>query len=205
MKTPLLRSAILAIVTASALALVSTARADDPKQIDKSATWTNGSGGTGTASSVVTRDNGNVARKGQWTNAAGGTGNWQSQTKWNKATQTATTNGSVTRPNGNTSTWQGTAVRNSPGNISQKGTITLANGKTLTYAAADTRTAPGSWNQNQTITNANGKTIDRNIDTTVSNGTGTRIVTTTLPNGQVEMHSEKVTVAAVTPTPTPNP
>jgi hypothetical protein len=204
MKTSLLSSPILALA-ATILALAPAARADDPKQIDKSATWTNASGGTGTASSVVTRDNGNVARKGQWTNAAGGTGNWQSQTKWNKATQTATTTGSATRPNGNTSTWQGTAVRNSPGNISQKGTITLANGKTLTYAATDTRTAPGSWNQSQTITNANGKTVERNIDTTVSNGTGTRIVTTTLPNGQVEMHSATITQSVSTPTPTPNP
>jgi hypothetical protein len=201
----LLRNPAILSLTAAALALASPGRADEPRQIDKSADWTNANGGTGKASSVVTRSDGTVARKGAWTNAAGGTGSWQGQTKWNKATQTATTTGSVTRPNGNTSTYQGTAVRNSPGNISQKGTITLANGKTLTFAATDTRTAPGSWNQSQTITNASGQAVDRNVDTTVSNGTGTRVVTTTLPNGQVEMRSEKVAATVTTASPTPAP
>jgi len=126
-----------------------------------------------------------VQRKGTWTNAAGGTGTVQSQRNWNKATGTATISGSETRPNGKTSTWQGTAVRNGPGSVSASGTITTANGKQDTFTSTDTKVAPGTWDKQQVITTASGKTIDRSVDTTVADGKGTRTVTTTLPNGQV--------------------
>jgi hypothetical protein len=192
---PLFKLAILAVVAGIAVSLTSIARAEEGKEITRTGTYTDSRGASGTASSVTTRSQGDVTRKGQWTNAAGGTGNWQSQTNWNKATHTATTNGSVTRPNGATSTWQGTAVRTAPGSVSSKGTITLANGKTVTYTGTDTRTAPGTWDKTQVLTTSTGKTIDRNVDTTVANGQGSRVATTTLPNGQVETRDSTFTQA----------
>jgi hypothetical protein len=174
-----------AAIAASVPMLVSPAHAaDDQTTVTRSGTYTNSKGGSGTASSVTTRSNGTVERKGTWTNAAGGTGSFQSQRTFNKATQTGTFSGSVTRPNGATTSYQGTAVRNAPGSISSKGTITLANGKQDTFTSTDTRVAPGSWAKQQVITTASGQTIDRSVDTTVSGGNGTRTVTTTLPSGQ---------------------
>jgi hypothetical protein len=206
---PLFKFVTIAILAGVAIAFTSAARAEEGKEITRTGTYTDSRGGSGTTSSVTTRAQGEVTRKGQWTNAAGGTGNWQSQTNWNKATHTATANGSVTRPNGATSTWQGTAVRTAPGSISSKGTITLANGKTVTYAGTDTRTAPGTWDKSQVLTTSGGKTIDRTVDTTVSNGQGTRVVTTTLPSGQVETRDatfkQTTTSIAATPTPPPQP
>jgi hypothetical protein len=175
------------LAAAGALALATVARADDtpnPKEVTRKGSYTTSLGGSGTATSTTARGSGVVNRQGNWTNAAGGAGKWQSQTVWNKGTNTATVNGSATRPNGNTSTWQGTAVRTAPGVIAGKGTITLANGKQVTYASTDTRVAPGSWDKQEVITTPNGKTIDRTIDTSVADGNGTRTATTTLPDGK---------------------
>src|SRR5271170_4823676 len=117
-----------AAVAGSVLALSNPARAaDEPDKTTtttRAGTYTTSKGGSGTASSVTTRSNGTVERKGTWTNAAGGTGTVQSQRTWNKANQTATFNGSATRPNGATTSWQGTAVRTAPGVITANGTIT---------------------------------------------------------------------------------
>jgi hypothetical protein len=174
----------IAAAGALALSLATIARADDEKEITRKGSYTTSQGGSGTASSTTTRGQGVVSRQGNWTNAAGGAGKWQSQTVWNKGAHTATVNGSATRPNGATSSWQGTAVRTAPGVIAGKGTITLANGKQATYASTDTRVAPGSWDRQAVITTASGKTIDRTIDTSVANGKGTRTAATTLPDGK---------------------
>lgn len=183
-----------AAIAASVPMLVSPARAsDDQTTVTRKGSYTTSNGGSGTASSVTTRSNGNVAKSGTWTNAAGGTGSFQSQRTFNKATQTGTFSGSATRPNGATTAWAGTTVRNAPGSISSKGTITLANGKQDTFTSTDTRVAPGSWDKQQVITTASGKTIDRSVDTTVANGQGTRTVTTTLPDGQTETRNASFT------------
>lgn len=166
------------------LSLANVARAEDEKVIKRDGTYTTSKGGSGKTSSTTTKANGVVTRQGTWTNAAGGTGTKQSQTVWNKSGQAATVNGSVTRPNGATSTWQGTKERTSPGVVQGSGTITQANGKKDTYTSTATKVAPGTWDKNEVITTSNGKTIDRTVDTSVVDGKGTRTVTTTGPNGQ---------------------
>jgi len=186
MKSSLLPKVVAATGLAClVLALANISRADDDeKVIKREGTYTTSKGGSGKTSSTTTKANGVVTRQGTWTNAAGGTGMKQSQTIWNKSNQTAAVNGSMTRPNGATATWQGTKARTAPGVIQGSGTITQANGTKDTYRSTDTRVAPGAWDKNEVITTANGRTIDRSVDTTVIDGKGTRTVTTTGPNGQ---------------------
>jgi hypothetical protein len=201
---PLFKYITIAILTGVVIAFTSAARAEDGKEITRTGTYTTSNGGSGKTSSVTTRSQGTVTRNGTWTNAAGGVGTRQSQAVWNKSTQTATVSGSVTRPNGATTSWQGTAVRTAPGSFSENGTITRANGKQATYSGTDTRVAPGSWDRSTVITNANGTKTNRTVDTTVSGGNGTRVTTTTLPDGKTVTRdgSFTQTVSAIPP---PNP
>jgi hypothetical protein len=200
---PLFPVVAAAILAGMLVAFATPARAADDTEINRKGTYTTSNGGSGTTASTTTRGNGTVNRQGTWTNAAGGTGNWQSRRTWNAANQTATLNGSVTRPNGTTATVQGTAVRTAPGTFTDKGTITLSNGKQITYSGTDTRVAPGTWDRQTAITTASGKTVDRNVVTSVSGGAGTRTATTTLPSGQTvttnSSFTQTTTVAPATP------
>jgi len=198
---PLFKFIAIAVIFSLVIAFTSAARAEETKQIDRSGSYTTSKGGSGTASSFTIRSQGSVTRSGTWTNAAGGTGNWQSQTQWNKGTQTGTTTGSVTRPSGATTTWQGNVTRNGPGSFSNQGTLTRANGNTATYSGTNTRVAPGAWDRNEVVTGANGKVTDRNVQTTVNGGQGTRVVTTSLPNGHVVTKDAAFDQTSATPTP----
>jgi hypothetical protein len=187
------------VVTAGApagvfLAFASAAHAAG-KEITRTGTYTTSRGGSGTMSSVTTRSNGVVSTQGTWTNASGATGTSQSQATWNKSTQTAAVSGSVTKPNGSASSWQGTDVRTAPGTITGSGTQ-------ATYSMTDTKVAPGTWDKSEVVTNANGTTVDHNVTTTVSGTSGTRAATTTLPNGRTETRTTTFT-QTVTPLPAP--
>jgi hypothetical protein len=180
-------SRLLAAITAvaSIAVLPATARAEDGGAvINRKGTYSTSNGASGTGSSTTTVSKGAANTKGAWTNAAGGKGTWLSQRSWNKSTQSGAFSGSATRPNGATSTWQGTTARTAPGVFSSGGTITLANGQQETFKSTDTRVAPGTWDKQQVLTTASGKTIDRSVDTTFSGGSGTSTATSTLPNGQ---------------------
>lgn len=177
-------SRILALIVVTSGALC-TGRADDAGPvIDRKGSYTTSTGASGTGSSTTTLSRGGASTKGVWTNAAGGKGAWQSQDKWNKATKSGTFSGTATRPNGATSTWQGTSTKTAPGVFTSGGTVTLANGKQVTFKGTETRTAPGTWSGQQVITSPAGKTVDRNINTTVSPGSLNSTATSTLPNGQ---------------------
>jgi hypothetical protein len=204
--SPHLLLVVFTAITGVAMAIATPAQAaDDQETITKrNGSYTTSTGGSGTASSVTTRQNGNVQRNGTWTNASGGTGSFQSQRTYNKATQSASFGGSVTRPNGKTSTYQGTAVRTAPGVVSSKGTITQANGKQDTFTSTDTRVAPGVYDKQQVITTANGQTVDRSVQTSVANGQGTRTVTTTLPDGQTVTRNGQFTQTVSTAPATPS-
>jgi hypothetical protein len=194
-----------AIVALASLCICSaTARAeDDAAVINRNGSYSTNNGATGTGSSTTTVTKGAASTKGSWTNAAGGKGTWQAQRNWNKSTQSGTFSGSATRPNGATSTWQGTSTRTAPGVVSSGGTITLANGKQETFKSTDTRVAPGSWDKQQVITTASGKTIDRTVDTTVSAGNGTWAAKSTLPDGQT-VSSNASFSQAITPATAPS-
>ena len=123
--SPHLLLVVFTAITGVAMAIATPAQAADDQEtiIKRNGSYTTSKGGSGTTSSVTTRSNGNVQRNGNWTNAAGGTGSFQSQRTYNRVTQSANVSGSVTRPNGKTSTYQGTAVRTAPGVVSSNGTI----------------------------------------------------------------------------------
>ncbi len=200
---PLFKIIAIAGIAGVFLAFASAAHAAG-KEITRTGTYTTSRGGAGTLSSVTTRSGGVVNRQGTWTNAAGGSGSWQSQANWNKATQTAAVSGSVTRPNGAITTWQGTDVRTAPGVVTESGTLTRANGTQATYTATDTKVAPGTWDKTEVVTGANGKTIDRTVQTTVDGNSGSRSVSTTLPNGQT-VTRDAVFTQTVSPLPAPTP
>jgi hypothetical protein len=184
---------------ASLTILTAIARAeDDGAVINRKGSYSSSTGATGTGASTTTLTKGAASTKGSWTNAAGGKGTWQGQRNWNRATQSGTFSGSATRPNGATSTWQGTTTRTAPGVFSSGGTITLANGKQETFESTDTRVAPGTWDKQQVITTASGKTIDRTVDTTVSGGNGTWAAKSTLPNGQTVSSNASFTQTVTT-------
>ncbi len=200
---PLFKLIAIAGIASVFLAFASAAHAGQrEKETTRTGSYTTSKGGSGTISSTTTRANGVVNKQGSWTNAAGGTGSWQSQTTWDKSTKTATVDGSATRPNGATTTWQGTKAVTAPGTISGSGTLTRANGTTATYQSTDTKAAPGTWDKSTVITNANGTTIDRSVQTTVSGSSGTRVETTTLPDGKTVTRDTSFTQTTVT---APNP
>ncbi|HEY1763728.1 MAG TPA: hypothetical protein VGF85_02315 [Opitutaceae bacterium] len=202
--SPQLLLVVFTAITGVAMAIATPAQAADDQEtiIKRNGSYSTSNGGSGTTSSVTTRSNGNVQRNGTWTNAAGGTGRFQSQRTHSRATRSAIVSGSVTRPNGKTSTYQGTAVRTAPGVVSSNGTITQANGKQDTLTATDTRLAPGTWLKQETITTADGKTIDRSVQTSVANAQGTRTVTSSLPDGRKVTQSAQFSQS---PTTTPAP
>ena len=203
---PLFKFVAIAGIASVFMAFASAAHADGGKAITRAGTYTTSRGGSGTMSTVTTRSNGVVSKQGSWTNASGGTGTWQSQANWNKASQTATVNGSATTPKGATTTWLGTEARTAPGTITERGTLTKANGTQATYSATNTKVAPGTWDKTEVITNANGTTTQRTVDTTVNGSSGTRTVTTTLPNGQTETRNASFTqTVAQIPAPAPFP
>ncbi len=200
---PLFKVVVAAGFGALVLAFASAAHASDAKEITTSGTYTTSQGGSGTCSSVTTRSDAVVSRQGSWTNAAGRTGTWQSQAIWNKDTGTATLTGSATRPNGAKTSWQATETRTAPGSISETGTVTHANGKQSTFTATDTRVTLESWNRRETITTAGGKTLERTVETAVADGKGTRIVTTTLPGGDILTRNATFTRTVSPPAPVP--
>lgn len=203
---PLFKFIAIAGIASVFLAFASAAKAGEKeRETTRTGSYTTSKGGSGTISSTTTRANGVVKKQGSWTNAAGGTGSWQSQTTWDKSTKTATVDGSATRPNGSSTTWQGTKAVTAPGTISGSGTITRPNGATASYQSTDTRVAPGTWDKNTVITNANGTTVDRSVQTTVSGTSGTRVETTTLPDGKTVTRDSSFTQTESTvPAPAPS-
>jgi hypothetical protein len=160
------------------------AHASDGTVITRTGTYTTSTGGSGTMSSVTDRSQGVVSRQGRWTNASGAKGSWQTQTTWNPSNHTAAISGSATNPKGGTRSWTATAERTAPGTFTEKGTFTTPDGKTGSFTATRTKISGGSWDKQEVITTADGKTINRDVRTSVANGSGTRTVTTNLPDGR---------------------
>ena len=195
---PLLKFVGIATLTGLLLAFANAARASDAATSTRSGTYTTRQGSALT-STTTTRGNGTVTRQGTWTNAAGGTGTWQSQSVHDKATHTTTFSGSRRRPDGATTSWQGTAVRTAPGTVTLTGTVTGPNGKVATYTATRTRVSPGVWDEQRAITTADGKLIHRNILTCFADGKGTRTVTTVFPDGRTVTRTSAFTRGPAAP------
>jgi hypothetical protein len=198
MKTISLSRLLAATAAWASIEMLSgTAHADDATAvISRKGAYSASDGASGTGSSTTTLSKGAAKTTGAWTNAAGGKGTWLNQRNWNRSTQSGTYSGSATRPNGATSTWQGTTTRTAPGVFSSGGTITLANGKQVIVKSTDTRVSPGNWTNQQVITTPSGQTIDRTVDSTVTPGNVTSTATSTLPNGQTVSSNASITQTA---------
>lgn len=189
---------------------------------ERAGSYESSNGKTGTFDSTTTRAKGETIRNGSRTNQDGETATRSLDRTWDKSTGTGTVNASATLANGKTESREGTLAKNADGSIASQGTITGPNGKTSTYAAttektdagssttgtitgpngktanyetAVTKNAPGDITRETTVTGPNGKTSERVVATkTNGDGTGTRTVEVTKPDGTTETRTETFTV-----------
>ncbi len=163
----------------------------------------------------INRDGGSVQRSTTWTNAQGKTGTHTYQRTVDPATKTATVKASTTLPDGRTAGRDLTTVKTDTGSHTT-GTVTRFNGQTATVDATTTRT-PNGWNRDTTLTGQNGqvakvdtafartasgytrdttftgpggKTATTDVTVTRQDGTVTRTVTRTGPNGGSETNTQ---------------
>lgn len=189
---------VAAVLTGVLLAFAAPAKAKGAAEIDRTGSFSNSAGASGTFVTKKVRSKGSSTTQSTITNASGAVSTRQSQATWSQGS--GTFSGTKTSSTGATSSWQGTSTKVSPGVIDSQGTITTAKGTTDTFTATKTEVSPGTWDKSEVITTASGKTIDRTVDTSVSNGVGTRETTTTLPNGNVVTGNANFT-QTVTPLP----
>jgi len=170
----------------------------------RSGTYQSSNGNSGTVNSTITRGAGTRTRLSTVTNQNGQTANQSATRTWNRAAGTGTVSSSTTGFNGNTSSRQGTLTKNADGSVSGQGTITGPQGKTSTYANNTVRTATGS-STTGTITGPNGQTVDKNVTNTFGpGGTDTRVVDITKPNGTTTSRTTTY-VETDAPSTTPKP
>jgi hypothetical protein len=188
----------------------------------RSGTFQSSNGNSGTVNSTVSRGGGETTRNTTATNQDGKTATHAFDRTMDKATGTGTVTASSTNFDGATTSRQGTLVRNADGSVtgqgtltgpkgqvstyaetttktaagcSTTGTITRANGQTATIDKEVTKTGPGQVSSETTITGANGKTLEKVVATKVNpDGTGTRVVEVTKPDGTTETRTETFTV-----------
>src|ERR1051325_807382 len=132
----MLGALVLAFVTPSHAA--ETGKHARAKQ--RTGTYDNSNGGSGTFDSTTTRSKGELQRNGSWTNQDGQTGSRSLDRKWDKSTGTGTVSASATGVDGKTETREGTLTKNADGSVASQGTITGANGKVSTYAGTTVKT-----------------------------------------------------------------
>jgi hypothetical protein len=213
------------IIVGVALALVQPAHAAEGKERTKkrSGTYETSEGKSGTAEGTVTRSKGKKTREGSVTNQDGETATRKSERLRDKETGTDTYSSTTTAPGGKTATTNSTLTKTGEGTASTTGTRTGFNGQTSTYAGTvakteDGRTAAGmvtgpdgktaavnttathragEANKTTTLTGQDGLTAERIIATRKNpDGTVTRTIQVTKPNGTTSTRSETVTVTA---------
>src|SRR5581483_9572279 len=149
----------------------------------RAGTWQSSRGGSGTFSETTTRGHGLLQRQGTWTNQNGGVGTHSYTRNYDKSTGTGTFTGSTTRPDGKTTSRDGTMTKNADGSVTTNGQFTHANGKVSDYTATTVKTADGRETTG-TITSPNGKVSNLQTDVVHNDGVTTRDETITGPNGK---------------------
>ena len=220
---------IVALFSPSAHA--ETAAAKPKKTRTRAGTYQGSNGASGTINSTTTRGAGERTNLTTVTNQQGQTATHASDRVWNKGTGTGTVASSSTGFNGATTSRQGTLTKNADGSVSSQGTVTGPKGQASTYAGTtvktgtgssttgtitgpngrtssyDTevsKTAPGQVSRVSTVTGANGKTAEKDVTTLVhSDGTGTRVINTTKPDGTTASRTETFTQTVTPATPSP--
>jgi hypothetical protein len=171
-------SSLVALFALAILSLTIVPEASAARERARSAKGDRG----GSAESRTTRDRGNVERDTTWTNPAGGTGQHSYNRTWDPSTGTGTVTASTTRPNGATSSREGTLTKTGPGSVASQGTFTRANGTTSTYQGSTTKTDTGR-ETTRSATTSDGKTASSTITTTKTDTGASRTVVRTGPNG----------------------
>jgi hypothetical protein len=223
-----------ALLAGVILAFVNPADAAEraPKQTrtkTRSGTYETSSGNSGTFASNTSRGRGEFHRDNTRTNQDGQTSTRSLDRTFDQATGTGNVTAAATRPSGDTTSRQGTLVKNADGSMSTAGTITGPNGKISTYSGTALKTetgssasgtitgpggnvgsysreftqvAPGQTSRTSTVTGPNGKTTETIASTSLNgDGTGTRVIAVTKPDGTTETRTETFTLTSATPAP----
>ena len=146
------------------LAFVNPTHAAERKERTKtrSGTYRTGEGKSGTTEGTVTRRQGEVERTGSDTNQDGETATRTSDRQWDKdtGTDTRTTTGAITNADGKTATVD-TTVTHGIGEVDKTTTITGPNGKTVERVVATKKNADGTFTRIIQVTNPDGTTSTR--------------------------------------------
>lgn len=214
-----------AILAGVFLAIAEPAHAAEGKERTKkhSGTYSTSEGKSGSAETTVTKSKGRKTREGSVTNQEGETATRSSERLRDKAAGTTSYSSTTTGPDGRTATTNRTATKTGEGTASTTGTRTGFNGETSTYAgtvarteegraATGTITGPdgktaavnttathggGEANKATTFTGQDGKTVERIVATKKNaDGTITRTIQTTNPDGATSTRTETVSVTS---------
>jgi hypothetical protein len=140
--------------------------------------------GNGTFTQSVTRSPGSAQRSLSWTNANGGTGSHTATNTWNSTAGTGTHQASTTYANDKTSSSQGAWAKTGTGDYSYSGTHTGVNGQ-VTDVSRTVTNSDGTKTVDSTYTNAaTGKSST--VDKSITDASGSKQVDTTAtgPNGK---------------------
>ena len=214
-----------AILAGVFLAIAEPAHAAEGKERTKkhSGTYSTSEGKSGSAETTVTKGKGRKTREGSASNQDGETVTRKSERLTDRDAGTSSLSSTTTGPGGKTATTNSTATRTGEGTASTTGTRTGFNGETSTYAgtvakteegrtATGTITGPdgktaavnttathgdGEANKTTTLTGQDGKTVERIVATRKNpDGTFTRTIQVTNPDGTTSTRTETVTVTS---------
>jgi len=217
---------IIIVAGLVAACLPSAHAADAEKKRTRTGTYQASKGQSGSATGTTTRAKGEVQRDATRTNQNGQTDTRTSDRKFDAATGTGTVNAATTQPDGRIASRAGNFTKNADGSVNATGTTTGFDGKRANYTTTTTKTDTASTTTG-TLTGQNGKTTTLNSSTTRADGrkakdtivtgpggksagrvtatklngdgTGTRTVEITQPDGTKETRIETFTVAKTNP------
>ena len=147
-------------------------------------------GKSATVDKTASRDGNTTAIDGNRTGFDGKTSDWNKIITGN-GNGTASVNGQYTRQNGNIVDTSSTVTKTADGHTTA-GTYTTSTGKSGNYSI-DVVNADGTHTKTETAIGTDGKTATRVVTTDKNGNTIDRTVATTGPNGQTCSHSGSVT------------
>jgi len=150
-----------------------------------------GDGKTATVDQTTARVGNTATVDGSRTGFDGKTSSWNNTITAN-GNGTASVNGQYTRQNGNTIDTSSTVTKTSDGRTTA-GTYSTSTGKSGNYSI-DVVNADGTHTKTENITGADGKTVTRVVTTDRDGNTIDRTATTTGPDGKTETTSGSVTL-----------
>ncbi len=203
------------LVTTAVAVLSLGALAANALEINRSGSYQNSRGASGTFEQTINRQpsdysrvttigdhtatvNRTAVRNGNTLTVDGSRTGFDGKTSgWNKTITgngngTASVTGQYTRQNGNTIDTSATATKTADGHTTA-GTYSTSTGRSGSYTI-DVVNADGTHTRTESVTGADGKTATKVVTLDKDGNTIDRTVATTGPNGQTETHSGSVTL-----------